>query len=229
MNVGRFLAVFLCTASLHAESLEVPGSRSPDGRWSLVFEESEADPFVFRARSKKKRSTTELLPSSRLTDDDKVMFECMAHAAQNVRSKKSGAETYHVRWNLDASLLAIEAGAHKFGHFLLFRREGDRFSNIEIPTDFVGKLIGFVRSSPPKIHEMGVNRFREKDPRFGDYPNVVLLNDGYVAFSTYGAQCSGDFQRLPEDVQERLPSGSELYFLLRIPKSGPAVFIGFCH
>lgn len=229
MNVSRFLAVFLCTASLHAESLEVPDSRSPDGRWSLVFEEPETDAFIFRAQCSETEKTSVLLPKSRATDDDKLMFDCMAHAAQNIRSKKFGAESYHVSWNRDASLLAVEAGAHKFGHFVLFRREGDRFSKIEVPTDFVAKLIGFVRSPSPKIHEMGVNRFREKDPRSGDFPRVFLLKDGYVAFSTYGAQCCGDFQRLPEEVQERLPSGPDLYFLLRAGKTGAAEFVGFCH
>lgn len=160
--------------------------------------------------------------------DDKLMFDCMAHAVQNVRSKEMDADSYHVSWNRDATLLAIEAGAHKFAHFLLFRREGERFSRIEVPVDFSGKLMGFVREKSPKIHKMGVNRFREKDPLFGEYPRVCLLDDGCVAFSTYAAQCCGDFQHLPDDLQERVHNRPDLYFLLRLRKSGPAVFLGFC-
>lgn len=228
MNFLRCFLAVACAASLQAGQVSVPNSQSPGGHWSLVFEESQADSFVLRARCSKTGKNTELMPGSLATDEDKLMLDCMAHAVQNVRSKKPDAGSYHVSWNRDATLLAIEAGAHKFGHFLLFRREGDRFSRIEVPVDFSGKLMSFVREKPPKIHQMGVNRFREKDPLFGEYPRVCLLEDACVAFSTYGAQCSKAFQDLPEEVQERLQSGPELYFLLRVRKAGPAEFVGFC-
>ena len=228
MNFLPCFVALACAASLQAGQIAVPNSQSPGGHWSLVFEEPETEQFVFRARSSETRRSTELLPGSLATDEDKLMFDCMAHTVQNVRSKKLDAVSYHVSWNRDATLLAIEAGAHKFAHFLLFRREGDRFSRIEVPVDFSGKLKGFVRETSPKIHKMGVNRFREKDPLFGEYPRVCLLEDACVAFSTYGALCGKVFQDLPEEVQERLTSGPELYFLLRVRKAGPAEFVGFC-
>ena len=224
----KILLSLACVAMAHAKTKEVPDSRSRDGRWA-VFYSVAGDDYTFSVRSVSARPNFPLARTAAINGDEKLMYETAGVALDRWFSNGGhGAEQCRVSWNANGSLLAVEAGAHKFGTFRVYRKSANGISEVSFPQNYEDRLIDFAKAASPKIHEMGVNRFADHKAVLTDLVQVNLLEDGYIAVSTYGAQCHRAFQELPEASQEKV-TGAGLFFLLRMGEKGDAKFVGFCH
>lgn len=224
---GCWLALLLISP-LCAASQEVPWLRSANGKWAL-FRAKDGDNSTFSiADISQQRKAFVIEKSGEQSDVTDLMLDLMGNALDYWDSNRQiSAEGYHVAWSSDSTMVAVEAGAHKFRGFKIYRRRGDRFIEVKLPDNYEVKLIDFVKS-PTKVHEMGLTRFANRLSPFG-VGHVQLLDHGYIAVNTYGAQCHRPFQELPEDLQDKPNVGGELYFLFHADPAGAVKFVGFCH
>jgi hypothetical protein len=231
----KFIAPFrqwglalLLVSPLCAAPQEVPWSRSTNGKWAL-FRAKDVDISTFSfATVSDKRKAFAIEKSGDQSDATDLMLDLMSNALDSWDSNHQiSAEIYHIDWSPDSTMVAVEAGAHKFMGFKIYRRHGDRFTEVKLPEDYENRLIDFVKS-PTKIHAMGVTRFASHASPFG-VGHVQLLDHGYIAVNTYGAQCDRPFQELPEDLQDKVGGGRDLYFLFHADPACAVKFIGFCH
>lgn len=235
---AAFLFFLACIFTLHAQTREVPESRSRDGKWAVFYETTgeEVWRFSVHAVSGKRKFPLDSTAEIKDTDDEqrnrRLMYILAAIALDRWFSDgwRSGAEECRVSWNSDATLLAVEAGAHKFAGFRVYRKSAHGLSELPFPQDYEDRLIDFATATSPKIHEMGVNRFGDHKGILTDSAWVNLLEDGYIAVSAYGAMCHRAFQELPQETQDKVTeSRPDLFFLFHVGAKGSAKFVGFCH
>lgn len=227
-NICGFWLALILVSPLCAAPKEVPWSRSANGKWAL-FRAKDGDNSTFSITAvADKRKAFVIEKSGDQSDATDLMLDLMSNALDSWDSNHQiSAEGYHIAWSPDSTVVAVEAGAHKFMGFKIYRRHGDRFTEVKLPEDYEDKLIDFVKS-PTKVHSMGVTRFASHASPFG-VGHVQILDHGYIAVNTYGAQCHRPFQELPEDLQDKVGGGGDLYFLFHADPAGAVKFVGFCH
>ena len=224
----KILLSLACMATVHAKPKEVPDSRSPDGRWAVFYSVAGGD-YTFSVCAVSGRPSFPLARTAAIEGDAKLMYETAGVALDRWFSDGGrGAEQCRLSWNANGTMLAMEAGAHKFGTFRVYRKSATGISEVSFPQNYESRLIDFAKAASPKIHEMGVNRFAAHKAVLTDLAQVNLLEGGYIAVSTYGAQCHRAFQELPEAIQEKI-TGAGLFFLFHLGEKGDAKFVGFCH
>ncbi|MEO7098137.1 MAG: hypothetical protein ABI162_02160 [Luteolibacter sp.] len=217
--------------TLHAQIREVPESRSRDGKWAVFYSKVGGDDCAFCAREISGKKSFPLGRTAVYDEqtDLQRMYEIAGIALDRWFSDGGrGAEECRVSWNANGTMLAVEAGAHKFGSFSVYRKSSEGMSEVPFPQNYEERLIDFAKATSQKIHEMGVNRFGDHKGVLTDGAEVNFLENGYIAVSAYGAECNRAFQELPEEIQFTTVQRN-LFFLFHAAAKGPAKFVGFCH
>lgn len=165
MKQGLFTIVVILAAALqaHAQTL-LPGSTSPDGKSALVYRMTPSqgyadacefhfcDPKTLNATSEQlvPDVTGKVLGADPAVDydaDTGLLLELITHQAEAIRLRKLADPAFDrsVVWSADSNWVAIEGGAHKFWHLVVYHRVrsegaggtkgGDAFQRVELPRD----------------------------------------------------------------------------------------------
>jgi len=241
LNLARttmlILSAFWVAEPLNAQGIlneQIVRSSSTNGRYAISFStDSDREHLAFHIRDLRSKSNVFRLsgtgdPGETDDDDTRLLYGMIGEKSHGIRQQQPTdlATSYHVHWNSNATLLCVEGGAHKFWHCCLYRKAGTDFTEIPFDKKPVDELIAFAQKPNPKIHNMGVNRFKVRYQH--DAPFVHLLEDGYVAINVHPASCNPSVYALPKVQQDRIEAGYELYFLWHLDPTGRMKFIGFC-
>ncbi len=228
---------------LNAQKLsgeKVVGSTSPNHDYTVFCTadgvRDHFEHFIIDVRSLRSKSNIRLVRTRDLdmthSDDDfssVMLYEflgCQTHGiVHKVEEEIDPLFDYYVHWNSKSTLLCIEGGERRFWHCCMYRKTRNGFTEVRFDKAPGEKLVQFTKESTHKIHNMGVTRF-EKYQHEG--PSVHLLEDGYVAIDADTGQHSPDFACLPEEKQQRMNVGYDLYFLWHLGSTGKMKFVGFC-
>lgn len=217
----------------------VPGSTSPDGRVALYYSSTPAPPpgkyeiygFYFCAVKTGSPLSAQLVPDTRggvlgndtAADDafdSKMLFDQIAGDDERRRAtgKVSGADSSFVTWSPDSRWVAIEGGAHKFWHMMVYHLVAGSYGKVALPRWRAYSAYFRDRLPHPRIKDLGA-------------ASKVTAKDGFTAYACWlgnGILAADSYPWLLRDDDYTKMGDTDFYFILDCRAKNGAAITGLC-